>query len=97
MDLNHPLVGVLAVLISTAVGVAPFLLLQAWESRRLRRRWELQDQLREIEDQIWLDSLPEWQREAMERGRQQRAEIKREARRRLGLPEEEGDDERRSR
>jgi hypothetical protein len=71
------------------VGLAPILVLQRWWQRRDRRRRELDCQLRELEDQIWLDSLPEWQREAIERGRQQRAEIKREARRRLGLPEED--------
>jgi hypothetical protein len=64
-----------------------------WLNGRELRRWRREDTLRqqiwELEDQIWLESLPDWQREAVERGRQQRAEIKREARRRLELPEEE--------
>ena len=93
MDPNSPLAIVLGVLVGTLVGLAPILVLQLWSQRRDRRRWQraetLRRQLWELEDQIWLDSLPEWEREAIERGRQQRAEIKREARRRLGLPEEE--------
>jgi hypothetical protein len=63
-----------------------------WDCRRQqcwRREETLRWQLRELEDQIWRESLPDWQREAMERADQKRAEIKREARRRLGLPEEE--------
>jgi hypothetical protein len=55
---------------------------------RRTRRWALQRQLWEMEDQIWLESLPDWLREAMIRGREQRAAITQEARRCLGLPEE---------
>jgi hypothetical protein len=64
-----------------------------WLNRRERRRWRREDmvrcQLRELEDQIWRESLPDWRREAIEAADRKRAEIKREARRRLGLPEEE--------
>jgi hypothetical protein len=61
-----------------------------------RRQWAEQDrheavqrQLQELEDQIWRESLPDWQREAMAEAARQRAMIHQEARRRLGLPEEE--------
>jgi hypothetical protein len=60
-----------------------------WLHRRDRRRQELREQLREMEQAIWEESLPDWQREAMARGRHQRAAITREARGRLGLPEAE--------
>jgi uncharacterized membrane-anchored protein YhcB (DUF1043 family) len=60
-----------------------------WLNRRDRRRREVEAQLREMEHQIWLESLPEEQRTAVEAAAQQRREIAREARRRLGLPEEE--------
>jgi hypothetical protein len=77
-----------------AGSVATWLVL-AWWLHRDRRRWrreaELRQQLWEVEDQLWRDSLPDWQREAMARGRQQRVAIQREARRRLGLPEEASD------
>ena len=96
MDPNSPLAIMLGVLVGTLVGLAPIIILQRWWQRRDRRRWQREETLRrqlwELEDQIWLDSLPEWQREAIERGRQQRVEIRREARRRLGLPEEEDAD-----
>jgi hypothetical protein len=59
-------------------------------TRRNRRRAELQRQLREMEQAIYEETLPEDEREALRRVRDQRVEIQREARRRLGLPEEEG-------
>jgi hypothetical protein len=54
------------------------------------RRQALQQQLREMERQIWRESLPEWQREALAEADRQRVAIQQEARRRLGLPEDEG-------
>jgi DnaJ-domain-containing protein 1 len=42
-----------------------------------------------MEDQIWRERLPAWPREALEAADRQRAAITQEARRRLGLPEEE--------
>ena len=71
-----------------------------WLNRRDRRRWQreemlrrreeaLRRQLRDLEDQIRHESLPDWQREAIEAARRREAEVRREARRRLGLPEEE--------
>jgi hypothetical protein len=53
------------------------------------RRQALQQQLRDLERQIWEESLPDWQREAIEDGRRRQREIRAEARRRLGLAEEE--------
>jgi uncharacterized membrane protein len=61
---------------------------QAEQAER-RRQWALQQQLRDLEQQIWLESLPDWQREAIEEADRKRAAITQEARRRLGLPEEE--------
>jgi len=58
-------------------------------NRRDRRRWEVQEQLREMEQAIGEEGLPDEQREWLRRYREERAEIKREARRRLGLPDEE--------
>jgi hypothetical protein len=53
------------------------------------RRWAIQRQLWDMEQQIWDEQLSdeerEWRREAQARG----AEVRREARRRLGLPEED--------
>jgi uncharacterized membrane protein len=61
---------------------------QAEQAER-RRQWALQQQQRDLEQQIWRESLPDWQREAIEAADRQQVEIQREARRRLGLPEEE--------
>jgi hypothetical protein len=84
--------SLLGLALGLLVGLAPVVVFGWWQCRE-RRRWKREDELRqqlwEMEDQIWRDSLPDWQREAMARGRQQRVEIKREARRRLGLPEED--------
>jgi hypothetical protein len=60
-----------------------------WRQRRERRQTEVAQQLREMEQAIWEESLPDDQREALQVARAQRADIRREARRRLGLPEEE--------
>jgi hypothetical protein len=68
-------------------------LLIRWDTRRTRRRWDreatVRQQLCEMEDQIWRESLPDGAREAIERRRQERVEIKREARRRLGLRDDD--------
>jgi hypothetical protein len=87
-----PLGGVLSILAGTVVGVGPFLLPYWGLTRRDARRWqreaERSQQLRDLEDQIWRESLPDWQREAIERADRTRAAIRHEARR-LGLPEDE--------
>jgi hypothetical protein len=63
--------------------------LGSWVRRRAYDWWYRQDRsLRALEDQLWRESLPDWQREAMEQVDRKRAEIRRVARRRLGLPEE---------
>jgi hypothetical protein len=97
--LNSPL----GVALGTTVGLAvPWLLIGPlwwWLSRRDQRRWDrdeaerrrqwaLQQQLRELEDQIWRESLPDWQREAIAEADRKRVAITQEARRRLGLPDE---------
>ena len=76
--------------------LVPTLAVIWWLNRRDRRQWAeqdrrqaLQQQLRDLEQQIWRESLPDWQREALEEADRKQVEIHREARRRLGLPEEE--------
>jgi hypothetical protein len=65
-------------------------LLSVWYlNRRARRRWELQDQLLEMEQAIAEETHPEEARAWLRRSREHQAEIRREARRRVGLPEEE--------
>jgi hypothetical protein len=84
------LMGYLALSVAGGVGVVR--LFGAGVDTRDRARWareeEARRQLREMEQQIWLESLPDWQREAILEGRQRQAAITQEARRRLGLPEE---------
>jgi ABC-type transport system involved in cytochrome bd biosynthesis fused ATPase/permease subunit len=88
-----------AILIS-AVVLGPFLVFVWWLNRRDRRRWAreqaererqraLQQQVWDLEQQIREESLSEEEREWRRHYRQREAEITREARRRLGLPEEE--------
>jgi hypothetical protein len=54
-----------------------------------RRRMELAEQLRQVEEQIREERLPDEEREWRRRYREEQSAIKREARRRLGLPEED--------
>ena len=82
--------GVATVLASLGPAMA-ILALFWWWHRRDRRRWELQQQIWEMEQQIREEAMPDWQREVIQEHRQQQADIAREARRRLGLPEEEHD------
>jgi hypothetical protein len=70
------------------IGLILWLVIR-WLNRRDRRQREVQEQLWEMERQIWRESLPDWQREALEEADRKQVEIAREARRRLGLPEEE--------
>jgi hypothetical protein len=61
----------------------------AHEQAERERQWALQRQLRELERQIREERLPEEEREAIRERRRRDTEIRREARRRLGLPEED--------
>jgi hypothetical protein len=72
-----------------------------WRSRRDLRRWderhaaytreqELKRQLWEMEAQIREERLSEEEREWRRRSREEQAAVRREARRRPGLPDEEG-------
>jgi hypothetical protein len=54
--------------------------------------WAVQAQVRKLEQQIREESMSEEWREWHRQWRAQQAEIHREARRRLGLPEEEPDE-----
>jgi hypothetical protein len=98
--LNSPLGGVVGFAVGSLVVYAVFIPLWWWLDRRKRRRWQQQDaerqrqwalqgQLWELEQQIREERLSEEEHERLRRYREERAEIKREARRRLGLPEEE--------
>jgi hypothetical protein len=53
------------------------------------RRQAVQQQQRDLAQQIWRESLPDWQREALDAADRKQVGIAQEARRRLGLPEEE--------
>ena len=87
--------SLLGMALGLLVGLAPVVVFGWWQ-RRDHRRWEREQQMRqqlwEVEQQIWRESLPAWQREAMEAADWTRGEIKQEARRRMGLPEEESRD-----
>jgi hypothetical protein len=97
--LNSPLGVVVGFTAGSLVVYAVAIPLWWWQIRRERRRWQqqeaerqrqwaLQRQLRELEEQIREERLSEEAREWRRRSHEERAEIKREARR-LGLPEEE--------
>jgi hypothetical protein len=60
-----------------------------WLNRRDRRRREVQQQIWDMERAICEEMMPDWQREVIQARREQQVEIRREARRRLGSPEEE--------
>ena len=84
------LASVPQVLLSIASGVAigvmimlPCLLITWWVRRHDQRRWAVQQQVRELEQQIWEENLSDWTRQAILESRQRQAEIQREARRRL--------------
>jgi hypothetical protein len=80
-----PIVGPPLVLLVVLVGLL-------WLMHREQWRWQWRDELRrqlpELEDQIREEALPEEERAQRLACRAEQAEIKREARRRLGLPED---------
>jgi hypothetical protein len=91
-----------AVVAVLCIVLALVYLVMWWSSRRDLRRWderhaaytreqELKRQLWEMEAQIREERLSEEEREWRRRYREEQAEIQHEARRRLGLPEEEDD------
>jgi hypothetical protein len=64
----------------------------AWLNRRERRSqrwWAMQEQLREMEQAIREEAMSDEEREWWRQHRERQAAIKQEARRRLGLPDEE--------
>jgi uncharacterized membrane protein YccC len=86
--LNSPL----AIVLACIVGMLPAVVVwgvMAWLFRRDRRRWEVREQLRDMEQAIREEVMPEEQREWWRHYRERQAAIRCEARRRLGLPEEE--------
>jgi hypothetical protein len=98
--LNSPLGAVVGFAAGSLVVYAVVIPLWWWLDRRERRRWQqqeaerqrqwaLQRQLCELEDQIREERLPQADREWRQRYREAQAEVTREARRRLGLPDEE--------
>jgi hypothetical protein len=88
MDANSPLAFIVAVVAVQAVIWSVFGLL--WHRRE--RRWQREDlvrrQLWDMEQQIREEGMSEEWRQWHQAYRQRQAEIQREARRRLGLPEE---------
>ena len=99
MVLTDFLASVPHLLLQLARGVAialvflvPVLAVVWWLNRRDRRRREVQAQLWEMEQSIREEAMPEEARAWHRQWRQQQAEIHREARRRLGLPEERDDE-----
>jgi hypothetical protein len=74
------------------VGFLVALVGMHWFLRRDQRRWQRRDELRrqlgELEQQILEEALPEEERARLAAYRAEQAEVKREARRRLGLPED---------
>jgi hypothetical protein len=89
----------LAILLAFVVGGLPVWSMAWWCARRDRRwrqprdadarRWERQRQRWAMEAQTREGRLPEAARERWRSAREEAAEVTREARRRLGLPEEE--------
>jgi hypothetical protein len=82
----------LIIAISVAVGVGamlPIAVIQRWLRRRDQRRWEVQAQIREMEAAIREEQLSDEERAWRRQWREQQVEIQLEARRRLGLPEED--------
>jgi hypothetical protein len=69
--------------------MGPFIVITWWVHRRDHRRWAVREQLRDLEQQIREEAMSEEQRDWHRQFRQQQADIAPEARRRLGLPEEE--------
>jgi hypothetical protein len=75
------------------VGLVALVLcgLNARHTRRLVRCWAVEDQRRELEAQLSEERLPAGAQERRRPCREAQAAATREARRRLGLPEEEAD------
>ena len=71
------------------VFVGPYLAATWWLRRRDQRRLDVQAQLREMEQAIWEEQLSDEERARRRQYRAQQVAIHQEARRRLGLPEEE--------
>jgi hypothetical protein len=72
--MSDVLLRLLGLALGLLVGLAPAAVLVWWQ-RRERRRWEREDQLRqqlwEMEQLVWRESLPAWQREAVEKADRQ--------------------------
>jgi hypothetical protein len=88
---NTPLGIVLAGVAPLGLGALVLCWLNTRHTRRILRRWEVEDQLRQLEAQIYEERLPAEEQERRRQFRETQAAVKREARRRLGLPEEEAD------
>ena len=86
--LNFPL----GIVLGCLAGSVPVWGLIWWlmrrDERRILRRWEVERQLRAVEQAIREERLPEKEWVWLQPYREQQAEITREARRRLGLSEE---------
>jgi hypothetical protein len=79
---------IMAMVVAGMVWVGIMFALGRWVGGRAYDWWHRKDrQLQALEDQLWRERLPDWEREAVERADRQRAEIRREAHRRLGMAE----------
>jgi len=86
--LNSPL----AIVLACIVGMLPAGVvwgLMPWLFRRDGRRREVREQLREIEQAIREEAMSDEEREWWRQYRERQAAIRHEARRRLGLPDED--------
>jgi hypothetical protein len=83
-----------SLVLSVAAPVGVVLCACAALSERDRRRWAVREQVFEMAQQIRAESMSEEWREWHRQGRRQQVEIQQEARRRLGLPEEDPDENR---
>jgi hypothetical protein len=88
MDANSPLAFIVAVGAVQRVIWSVFGVLWHRRERRWKREEMVRRQLWDLEQQIREEGISEEWRQWHQEYRQRQAEIKREARRRLGLPEE---------
>jgi hypothetical protein len=81
---NAPLGVALGALLGLTVGLLGWCVALWWSSHRDQRQWAVQQQL-------WRERSPDEEREALEEARARQRAITQEARRRLGLTEEDAD------
>jgi hypothetical protein len=88
MEMREFLTTPLVAVVASVAATASFWVALWWVNRRDRRRWELHEQLREMEQAIREEAMSNEQRGRWRQYRAQEAAITQEARRRLALPDE---------